>query len=104
METWKSKLDSGQLDTMWSFLQLKKECTLTKEDVREFKETLDSIRTALVQKTAGQRDGDNGKGSIEFEDLGTYINIAICQALELYIYGGLDVLEENLPEEPKEEK
>lgn len=99
MDTWVNKLDNGQLDMMWSFLQLKKECTLNKEDVKEFKETLDSIRTMLVQKTAGQREGDKGKGSEDFQDLETYINIAICQALELYIYGGLDILENSLPTE-----
>ena len=92
------ELDAGQLELMWSFLKLKKECTCTKDTVRAFKETLDRIRTAMIQKTAGQRK-DDGKDSVQFEDLGTYINIAICQALELYIYGGLDILENNLPEE-----
>ena len=43
------ELDAGQLELMWSFLKLKKECTCTKDTVRAFKETLDRIRTAMIQ-------------------------------------------------------
>lgn len=96
------ELDAGQLGLMWSMLQLKKECTLTKGNISSFKHTLDKIRLAMIQKTAGQRSGDNENNSVSFKDLGTYINIAICQALELYIYGGLDELEKILPDDLKE--
>lgn len=95
------KLDEGQLELMWQFLQLKKECTLDKSHIVSFKATLDKIRNALIQKTAGQRKDDK-QDTVNFDDLGTYMNIAICQALELYIYGGLDVLEDNLPEEKED--
>ena len=91
-------LDEGQLELMWSMLQLKKSCELDKSHVQSFKSTLDKIRLAMIQKTAGQRSDDIANNSINFhEELGTIINIAVCQALELYIYGGLDKLEEVLP-------
>lgn len=90
------RLDEGQLGFMWQFLQLKKECTLTKYHVEQLKETLDQIRLAMIQKTAGQRKDDTN--CVDFDELGTIINIAVCQMLELYIYGGLDELEKILPE------
>lgn len=91
-----SKLDAGQLELMWSFLKLRKENSCTKEDVQSLKENLDKIRLALVQKTAGQRQDDSESNSVNFEDLGTYVNFVVIGALTLYIYGGLDVLEDTL--------
>ena len=91
------RLDMGQLDLMWSFLQLRRECTCTKEEVRILKTHLDAIRQALIQKTAGQRK-DDGTETVDFNDLGTYINLVVVETLSLYIYGGLDRLEEILPE------
>lgn len=93
-----SDLDAGQLGFMWDFLKLRKENSCTKEDVRSLKENLDKIRLALVQKTAGQRRGDSESNSVNFGDLGTYVNFVVMDALALYIYGGLDVLENVLPE------
>lgn len=91
------ELDEGQLQTMWDFLKLQKRNTCTKEDVRELKEHLDTIRQALVQKRSGRREGDP-KNYVDFEDVGTYINFAIIDALQLYVCGGLDKLEEVLPD------
>lgn len=93
-----SELDAGQFDFMWNFLKLRKENSCTKEDVRSLKENLDKIRLALVQKTAGQRRGDSESNSVNFGDLGSYVNFVVMDALALYIYGGLDVLENALPE------
>lgn len=93
-----SELDAGQLAFMWNFLKLRKENSCTKEDVRSLKENLDKIRLALVQKTAGQRRGDSESNSVNFGDLGSYVNFVVMDALALYIYGGLDVLENALPE------
>lgn len=90
------ELDEGQLHTMWSFLKLQRKNTCTKEDVRILKEHLDIIRQAMVQKTAGQRDTDPDT-YVDFVDIGTYINFVVIDALQLRIYGGLDVLEEVLP-------
>lgn len=93
-------LDSGQLDLMFSFLKLQNKPSNTPEDVRVLKEHLDRIRQALIQKTAGQRKGDPDT-YISYEDLQTYINLVVIDALSLYIYGGLDVLEEVLNERMK---
>ena len=89
------KLDAGQLDIMWQFLQIQPKNTCTKYDVQKLKEYLDKIRQALIQKTAGQRK-DDPKRYVDLADLGTYINLVVLQSLTLYIYGGLDVLEQHL--------
>lgn len=86
------ELDAGQLDIMWQCLQLQHKNTCTVEDVRALKTHLDIIRQALIQKNAGQRN-DSGRESVLLEDLGTYVNLAVLGALQLYVYGGLDVLE-----------
>lgn len=92
------ELDAGQLQTMWDFLKLWKRNTCTKEDVRQLKEHLDTVRQALVQKRSGRRKGDP-KNYVDFEDVGTYINFVVVDALQLYVHGGLDKLEEVLPDE-----
>jgi hypothetical protein len=83
---------------MWECIRLKPKNSCTKADVQDLKYYLDFIRQAMVQKTAGQRK-DDSRESVLFDDLGTYVNCAVCSALALYVYGGLDVLEEVLPEE-----
>ena len=90
-------LDDGQLSFMWNFLKLRKE-PLIKDDVRCVKETLDKIRQALIQKTGGQRN-DDPNGYVPFEDVGTYVNILVCEVMTLYLHGGLDELENILPDE-----
>ena len=97
------ELDEGQLDAMYSFLKLQRKNTCTKEDVRMLKEHLDIIRQAMVQKTAGQRDTDPDT-YVDFVEIGTYINFVVIEALQLRIYGGLDVLEEVLPNEERSER
>ena len=98
-------LDAGQLELMWNFLKLRNKNSCTKSDVRELKKYLDYIRQLIIQKGGGQPDNSNTKSYyINFDDLGTYINLAVLSALTLYIYGGLDVLENCLPEEEEEEK
>lgn len=93
-----AKLDGVQLDTMWNFLKLRKQCECTKQDVQLLREHCENIRIALTQKNAGQRK-DGAKDCIDFDELGTYINFVVIDALVLYIYGGLDKLEEVLPDE-----
>lgn len=98
-------LEAGQLEFMWNFLKLRKENSCTKQDVRVLKESLDKIRLALLQKTDGQRKTDNEQNNVNIEmDLGTYVNLVVIQSMALYIYGGLDVLEQVLPESYGEEK
>lgn len=50
-----AKLDGGQLDAMWNFLKLRKQCECTKQDVKLLREHCENIRIALTQKNAGQR-------------------------------------------------
>ena len=96
------ELDAGQLELMWDFLKLRKN-GCTKWDVEVLKEHLDKIRQALIQKTAGQRK-DDGENIVDFSELGTYINFIVIDALVLYIYGGLDILEDALPNDLKKSK
>jgi hypothetical protein len=90
-------LDQRQLETMRKFLKLRNKNTCTKQDVQLLKSYLDKIRQAMIQKTAGQRKNDP-VANVDFNDLGTYINLAVLQSMTLYIYGGLDVLEQALKE------
>ncbi len=96
------ELDAGQLELMWDFLKLRKN-GCTKWDVEVLKEHLDKIRQALIQKTAGQRK-DDGENIVDFSELGTYINFIVIDALVLYIYGGLDILEDALPNDLEKSK
>lgn len=45
-----AKLDGGQLDAMWNFLKLRKQCECTKQDVQLLREHCENIRIALTQK------------------------------------------------------
>ena len=93
-------LDAGQLDLMWQMLQLKDKNSCTKSDVQELKKYLDYIRQLMIQKGGGQLNNSSTRSFyVNQDDLGTYINLAVLLALTLYIYGGLDVLEDCLPEE-----
>lgn len=94
-------LDAGQLDFMWSFIKLQKKNSCTKKDVQNLKRNLDYIREALIQSTGGQK-GYAKKDHVNFKDLGTYINFVVLDALQLYIYGGLDLLENVLESNEKE--
>lgn len=97
--TWNEKLDSGQLDMMWSFLQFKGDGAV-KEDVDELTGLLNELRTAMVQKTAGQAGREpKTKGAVDFDDVPTIINSIVISAMELYLSGGLDKLREVLPSE-----
>ena len=81
-------LDSGQLELMWSMLQLGK-IEATDDDVFKLIEYADKIRQALIQKTAGQRRNDPD-GYVMFEDIGTYINLVVVCVLVLRIGGRLE--------------
>lgn len=91
-----AELDGGQLDIMWQFLRLRpEEQTCTRKDVEALEENLDVVRRALIQKTAGQRR----VGGVDYNEIGTYINIIVACAMTLYLYGGLAKLKEVLPNE-----
>lgn len=81
-------LDAGQLDLMWSMLQLGG-IKASNDDVDALIEHVDIVRQAMIQKTAGQRS-DGPKEYVDFNDLGTYINLIICEVLVLRITGRLE--------------
>ena len=83
------KLDRGQLDLMWSFLQMGN----GKPNIAALKENLDALRQMMIQKTGGQEP--YGKShEIPFDDLGTIINCIVIETMQLYLSGGLDKLEQ----------
>jgi hypothetical protein len=83
-------LDSGQLDLMWSMLQLGG-IKADDHDVDKLIEYADKIRQALIQKTAGQRSNDPN-GYVSFDDLGTYINLLVLEVLTLRVGGRLEMM------------
>ena len=84
-------LDAGQLDFMWNFLKFKGK-DLSIHDIKGIKDNLDAIRQLMIQKTGGQK---NYKKSYELDinDLGTYVNTVVIQAMSIYLCGGFDILE-----------
>lgn len=82
-------LDRGQLELMWNFLKMGN----GKPNILALKENLDALRQMMIQKTAGQEN--YGKShEIPFEDFGTIINCIIIEAMQLYLSGMLDKLEQ----------
>lgn len=81
------RLDAGQFDLMWSFLQMGKQ----KANVPALKELCDQLRQAMIQKTAGQRDDPSFY--TKFGDLGTIINSIVIETMCLYLSGELDKIE-----------
>ena len=81
-------LDTEQLDLMWSMLQLGG-IKASNTDVDKLIKHIDIVRQAMIQKTAGQRSNDP-KMYVDFNDLGTYINLIICEVLALRITGRIE--------------
>ena len=86
------KLDAGQLDIMWSMLQLGK-LEATDQDVDNLIQTADVVRQMLIQKIGGQRK-DDPKEYVNLADLGTYINLMVLDVLVLRISGRLEKMKE----------
>ena len=88
-------LDAGQLELMWSMLQVGHQ----KSNIPALEEHLDLLRQAMLQKTAGQKPyakvGDVDVAS----DLGTIINCIVIESMCLYLSGDLDKLNKLLAEE-----
>ncbi len=92
-----TELDAGQLDTMFDMIRLRRNNSCTKKDVQILKEGLDVIRQMMIQKTGGYRKNDP-KNYYPLHTMSTALINAVMYAMALYIYGGLDVLEAELPE------
>ena len=83
------ELDRGQLDLMWSFLQMGN----GKPNIAALKENLNALRQLMIQKTGGQEPYRKSH-EISFDDLGTIINCIVIETMQLYLSGGLDKLEQ----------
>lgn len=82
------ELDQGQLDLMWSFLQMGHQ----RANIPALKDLCDQLRQVMIQKTAGQRKGDP-TNYVPFEDVGTICNCIVIETMCLYLSGDLDRLE-----------
>ena len=81
-------LDRGQLELMWSFLQMGN----GKPNIAALKENLNALRQLMIQKTGGQEPYRKSH-EITKDDLGTIINCIVIETMQLYLSGGLDKLE-----------
>lgn len=88
------ELDAGQLDLMWNFLRVG-EIHADAKDIEHLIENVDAVRQILIQKSGGQRNNDP-RGYLDSRDLGTYINLIVCDCLALRIGGVLDRLAEEM--------
>lgn len=97
--TWIEKLDGGQLDMMWNFLKFKGK-GVTVHEVEGLENLLDQLRTAMIQKSAGQPNREaKTSGYVEFEDLGTILNSIIIETMAVYLGGGFEKLKEAIESE-----
>lgn len=92
--SWLGKLNGGQLDLMWNFLQFHDDKPTVKE-IEALEENLDKLRVMMVQKNGGQ-EGRSTKteGAVDFADMGTVLNIIIIETMWIYLGGGLKMLKE----------
>ena len=85
------ELDEGQLEFMWNFLKMGGGM---KPNIGELKKYLDLLRQAMIQKSAGQEEYSKSD-DVNFNDLGTIINIIVIEIMALYLSGKLDELEDD---------
>lgn len=78
------------LDKMWDFLKLRHG---QKANIPALKGHLNDLRTMLTQKSAGQAKYSKSN-YISFDDLDTTINCIVIEAMQLYLSGELDKLED----------
>ena len=99
MATWIGKLDGGQLDVMWGFLRFHG-TRPTAREVERLEENLDRLRTMMIQKGDGSREGKTA-GAELFADMETALNNIIIETMWLYLAGGLKMLKEVLNDEQR---
>ncbi len=95
--TWLGKLNGGQLDLMWQFLQFRTEPPTVRE-IESLESLLDSLRVMMVQKTDKNREGKT-KGTEDFADLETVLNCIIVEVMGIYLEGGLEIMKGVLKDE-----
>lgn len=92
MATWIGKLDGGQLDVMWNFLRFHPDKPSVKE-IECLEASLDSLRTMMIQKGDGSREGKTA-GAELFSEMETVLNNIIIETMWLYLSGGFEMLKE----------
>ena len=88
--TWIGKLNGGQLDFMWQFLQFRTEPPTVRE-IESLESLLDSLRVLMAQKTDKYRGGKT-KGTEDFADLETVLNSIIVETMGIYLQGGFEIM------------
>lgn len=88
--TWIGKLNGGQLDFMWQFLQFRTEPPTVRE-IESLESLLDSLRVLMAQKTDKYRGGKT-KGTEDFADLETVLNSIIVEIMGIYLEGGFEIM------------
>ena len=88
--TWLGKLNGGQFDLMWQFLQFKTEPPTVRE-IESLESLLDSLRVMMAQKTDKNREGKT-KGTEDFADLETVLNSIIVETMGIYLEGGFEIM------------
>lgn len=91
---WIGKLDGGQLDMMWNFLRFHGDKPTVRE-IEGLEANLDSLRTMMIQKGDGHREGKTA-GAELFDDMETVLNNIIIETMWLYLSGGFEMLKEVL--------
>lgn len=97
MATWLGRLDGGQLDVMWNFLRFHGGKPSVKE-IEGLKENLDRLRTMMIQKGDGHREGKTA-GAELFDDIETVLNNIVIETMWIYLSGGLDMLKDVIEHE-----
>ena len=94
--SWLGKLDGGQLDVMWQFLQFHGDKPTVKE-IEALEENLDSLRVMMVQKNGGQQGrSTKTEGAVDFADMETVLNNIVIETMWIYLGGGFVMLKEVL--------
>jgi hypothetical protein len=99
MATWLGKLDGGQLDMMWNFLRFHGKRPTVRE-IEALEENLDRLRTMMIQKGDGSREGKTA-GAELFDEMETVLNNIIIETMWLYLAGGLKMLKEVIENEQR---
>ena len=84
-------LDTGQLDLMWNFLKFGN----GKPNISLLRENLDNLRQLMIQKTGGQEKYAHS-ADVDMDDLSTICCCICIETMQLYLSGGLDLIEEFL--------
>ncbi len=84
----KSKELNTVKSQMWSFLMKYGQ----KANISSLEDYVNQLITAVTQKTAGQRKGDDKKGRIDWDELDAILMSIVIEATALVLSGELDKL------------